>query len=173
MRESQLHGAEFTRGRISARKLNQLHQAKDPGPSGGLRLMAIKLAQRARLYLAPTAIGGLRPWLFAQTEAWASGPLNRTPCLPTRRGLGRSPINHCIGALGLHWTQHAVAFSRGGRRSWYAPAKSSRRSSEAPTNERRSYSRVQQGPPSNPRRGTRGWGGVVDEEPAPERGNAA
>ena len=29
------------------------------------------------------------------------------------------------------------------------------------------------GPPSNPRRGTRGWGGVVDEEPAPERGNAA
>ena len=119
-------------------KLNQLLQAEDPSPSGGLRLELTKLAHRARPYLAPTAIGGLRPLLFAQTEAWASRCLNRTPCLPTRRGLGRSPIYHCIGALGLHWAQQP---------SW--------------------------GPPSNPRRGTRGWGGVVDEEPAPERGNAA
>ena len=43
--------------------------------------------------------------LFAQTEAWASGPPNRTPCLPTRRGLGRSLINHCTnlqGSIGLY-----------------------------------------------------------------------
>ena len=69
-------------------KLNQLLQAEDPSPSGGLRLGPTKPAHRARPYLAPTAIGGLRPFAIRSDRGvglWTSEPYP-LPANETRLG---------------------------------------------------------------------------------------